>query len=99
MCLLDPQISINILMTINLKSHLGIKGEMLMWIMREKASKQASKSQPSKCREVEVSYTDGIWYRRWLSSYNFETGKWIVQFYDDNETTEVNFADEVRLLN
>ena len=42
-------------------------------------------------REVEVLYADGVWYRGWLSSYNFETGKWIVQFYDDDETTEVTF--------
>ena len=50
-------------------------------------------------REVEVLYADGVWYKGWLSSYNFETGKWIVEFYDDNETTEVNFPDdEVRLL-
>ena len=51
-------------------------------------------------REVEVLYGDGVWYRGWLSSYNFETGKWIVQFYDDDETTEVTFPDkEVRMVN
>ena len=43
---------------------------------------------------MEVLYADGVWYRGWLSSYNFETGKWIVQFYDDNETTEVTFPDK-----
>ena len=45
-------------------------------------------------QEVEVLYADGTWYRGWLSSFNFQTGKWIVKFYDDNETTEVNFPDE-----
>ena len=51
-------------------------------------------------REVEVLYADGVWYRGWLSSHNFETGKWIVQFYDDDETTEVTFPDkEVRIVN
>ena len=51
-------------------------------------------------KEVEVLYDNGIWYKGWLSSFNFETGKWIVKFYDDNETTEVNFPDkDVRVLN
>ena len=32
----------------------------------------------------------------WLSSFNFDTGKWVVQFYDDDdETTEVSFLDKV----
>ena len=45
-------------------------------------------------------HIDGVWYRGWLSSYNFETGKWIVKFYDDDETTEVTFPDkDVRMLN
>ena len=26
--------------------------------------------------------------------YNVETGKWIVQFYEDHETTEVNILDD-----
>ena len=43
-------------------------------------------------------YSDGLWYKGWLSSFNFETGKWVVMFYDDDETTEVSFPDkEVRL--
>lgn len=51
-----------------------------------------------KRRDVEVLYSDGVWYKGWLSSFNFNTGKWIVQFYDDDETTEVSFLDkEVRL--
>ena len=41
MCLLDPQLNVNILMTINLKNHLGEKEEKLMWIMRKKANKPA----------------------------------------------------------
>ena len=50
-------------------------------------------------KEVEVLYSDGVWYRGWLDEYNFETGKWIVNFYEDSETTEVNFPDdEVQLL-
>ena len=49
-------------------------------------------------RDVEVLYSDGFWYKGWLSSFNFNTGKWIVQFCDDNENTEVSFPDkEVRL--
>ena len=33
-------------------------------------------------------------------SLNFRTGKWIVKFYDDSETLEVNFPNkEVRLVN
>ena len=51
-------------------------------------------------REVEVLYADEVWYRGWLSSYNFETGKWTVQFYDNDETTKVTFPDkEVRMVN
>ena len=44
-------------------------------------------------------YSDGLWYKGWLSSFNFETEKWVVMFYDDDETTEVSFpADkEVRI--
>jgi len=50
-------------------------------------------------KEVEVLYADGKWYRGWLSSFNFATGKWKVQFYDDDETTEVTFPDkDVRLV-
>ena len=44
--------------------------------------------------EVEVCYNDGMWYRGWLSTFNIDTGKWIVKFYDDDETTEVDFPDE-----
>ena len=34
-----------------------------------------------------------------LPTYNFKTGKWIVKFYDDNET-EVTFPDkEIRIVN
>ena len=65
-------------------------------------SSKRSKMDEDGCekREVEVLYADGLWYRGWLSSYNFETGKWIVQFYDDDETTEVTFPDkEVRIIN
>ena len=41
-----------------------------------------------------------MWYRGWLSSINVITGKWIVPFYDDDETTKVNFPDkDVCLLN
>ena len=44
-------------------------------------------------------YDDGKWYLGWLSSFNFNTGKLKVQFYDDNETTEVKFPDKnVRLI-
>ena len=61
---------------------------------------ESSDTPCSNRREVEVLYADGIWYRGWLSSYNFEIEKWSVQFYDDNKTTEVNFPnDEVRVLN
>ena len=42
-------------------------------------------------KEVEVLYADGVWYCGWLSDFNFDTGKWKVHFYDDNETTEVKF--------
>ena len=32
--------------------------------------------------------------------HHFQTGKWIIKFYNDNETTEVNFPnEEVRLVN
>ena len=41
-------------------------------------------------KEVEVLYEDGEWYHGWLSDFNFATGKWKVQFYNDDETTEVN---------
>ena len=50
-------------------------------------------------KEVEVLYEDGEWYHGWLSNFNFATGKWKVQFYDDDETTEVKFPDkDVRLV-
>jgi len=29
-----------------------------------------------------------------MSTFNFSSGKWTVHFYDDNETTEVNFPDK-----
>ena len=48
----------------------------------------------SEKKDVEVLYDDGVWYRGWLSSYKFESGKWIVQFYDDNDTIEVSFPDK-----
>ena len=47
-------------------------------------------------KNVEVLYSDGLWYKGWLSSYNFETEKW---FYDDDETIEVSFPREFGLLN
>ena len=49
-------------------------------------------------KNVEVLYSDGLWYKGWLSSFNFETGKWVVMFYNDDETIDVSFPDkEVRL--
>ena len=57
------------------------------------------KKTPEGAKEIEVLYADGRWYRGWLSSFNFNTGKWKVQFYDDNETIEVKFPDkDVRLI-
>jgi len=44
--------------------------------------------------EIEVRYQDGMWYRGWLSSVNVITGKWIVRFCDNDETTEANFPDK-----
>ena len=67
----------------------------------KKKSKNSKNNEPTieKRRDVEVLYDNNIWYRGWLSSFNFETGKWIVKFYDDDDTTEVNFPDkDVRLL-
>ena len=43
---------------------------------------------------LEVLYSDEVCYKGWLSSFNFSTGKWIVQFYDDNETTESRQGSE-----
>ena len=61
-------------------------------------SKKVKEDDGEKRKAVEVLYSDGIWYKGWLSSFNFNTGKWVVQFYDDDETTEVSFPDkEVRL--
>ena len=66
-------------------------------MMKTMKTMKASKTPPSNQQEVEVLYADGMWYRGWLSSFNFQTGK---KFYDDNETMEVNFPDEeVRLVN
>lgn len=49
-------------------------------------------------KDVEILYSDAVWYKGWLSSYNFNTGSWIVKFYDDKETTEDSFPDkELRL--
>ena len=59
-----------------------------------------NKEERSSGKEVEVYYSNGVWYKGWLEKYNFDTGKWIVHFYEDNETTEVNFPDDdVGLLN
>ena len=44
-------------------------------------------------RDVDVLYDDGIWYRGKVSSFNVNTGKWKMVFYDDGETTEVAFPD------
>ena len=41
---------------------------------------QENKKESSDKKEVEVLYSDGIWYRGWLGEYNFETGKWKVHF-------------------
>lgn len=55
---------------------------------------QENKKESSDRKEVEVLYSDGI------GEYNFETGKWKVYFYEDNETTKVKFPDDkVRVLN
>ena len=58
---------------------------------------EGSKTSPSNRQEVEVLYADDMWYRGWLSLFNFQTGKWIVK---DNKTMEVNYPDEeVRIVN
>ena len=62
---------------------------------KEKATQQQSTNeQGTQRKEVEVYYDDGKWYRGWLSSFNFNTGKWFVHFYDDSDTTEVKFPDK-----
>ena len=49
--------------------------------------------------EVEVRYHDGVWYKGWLSTFNCSTRKWLVKFYEDDETTEVFFpGKDVRLV-
>jgi len=69
----------------------------------QKGKKLVTKSSPKPKnpggrKNGEVLYDDGKWYRGWLDSFNFETGKWIVKFYDDSETAEVLFPDkDVRL--
>ena len=61
--------------------------------------KKCNKSNGTENSEVEVWYDDGNWYRGWLSSFNVITGKWIVKFYDNDDTTEVKFPEEhVRLV-
>ena len=48
---------------------------------------------------VEVYYDDGKWYRGIITSFNIKTGKWTVQFEEDDDTTEVMFPDkEVRFV-
>ena len=77
-------------------------GRRFRWFAQTKERKvdQQSTNKSSAKKEVEVLYSDGVWYRGWLGDYNIETGKWVVHFYEDNETTEVNFPDdEVRVLN
>ena len=62
-----------------------------LWLKQRKSDDQ---------KNVEVLYEDGLWYKGWLSSVNFSTGKWIIKFYDDDDTTETSFPDkEVRLCN
>ena len=42
--------------------------------------------------EVEVRYQDGKQDRGWRSTVNIITGKWIVRFYDDDETNRSKFS-------
>ena len=64
-----------------------------------KGKERAPKSKnPDARKNVEVLYDDGKWYRGWLDSFNFKTGRWVVKFDDDNETAEVLFpVKDVRL--
>ena len=66
---------------------------------KEHVAKSVPKSKnPDACKNVEELYDDGKWYRGWLDSFKFETGRWVVKFQDDNETAEVLFPDkDVRL--
>ena len=50
---------------------------------KERVAKSVPKSKknvenPNERKNVEVYYDDGKWYRGWLDSFNFQTGKWIV---------------------
>ena len=38
-------------------------------------SKKVKEDDGEKRKVVEVLYSDGIWYKGWLSSFNFNTGK------------------------
>lgn len=50
-------------------------------------------------QRVEVKYDDGVWYKGTLVSFDVVSGKWKVNFDDDEETTSVKFPDEdVRLI-
>ena len=73
---------------------------MISMICPNQKKRKSRSINKSSRKEVEVLYSDGVWYKGWLGDYNFETGKWVVHFYEDNETTEVNSPDdEVRVLN
>ena len=47
----------------------GKKGKESVRQMTQKKTSEVAK-------EIEVLYDNGKWYRGWLSSFNFNTGKW-----------------------
>ena len=50
-------------------------------------------------QRVEVKYDDDIWYKGTLVSFDVVSGKWTVEFDDDEETTSVKFPDkDVRVI-
>ena len=68
--------------------------------MQEKEEKNKGKC---KLDNTEEKTTGGVKeVCRWLvvlSSFNFNTGKWKVPFYNDDETTKVKFPDkDVKLI-
>ena len=44
-------------------------------------------------KEVDVKYSDGVWYRGRITAFDEKTAKWTVYFASDGETTDFSLPD------
>ena len=50
-------------------------------------------------KEVDVKYSDGVWYRGRITAFDEKTAKWTVYFASDGETTDFSLPDpDVRIV-